>query len=173
MRRRLLMVGKPMATWPKDNEIWYTSLSGSIIKDEGFGAFGTIVSHTYTDKGIVTYDTPLSNVPAAVFMDNSDFYQIWLPDSITIIEPNAFLSTFFQEFWIGEGVTYIGNHAFGYSYVQPSFYFKSATSRHELDVDAFGGTTIESIYVPRAGYEDYCWRWYGLKEYIKPYDFKL
>lgn len=98
-----------------NNQIWYTSTDGKIVephKADGFGA--SIISNTYEDgKGIIMFDTMITNVGYGAFMDCNNLLSITIPNSVTEIRSTAFYNcNELTSINIPDGVTSIGNSAF-------------------------------------------------------------
>ena len=79
-------------TIPPNNEIWYTSTDGKIVKPnkkDGFSS--TIVSNTYEDgKGIIKFDNDIQSIDRSTFGSCKRLTSITLPLSVTEIGESAF-----------------------------------------------------------------------------------
>ena len=86
------VVPKP-ATGPADNEIWYTTVDGSIIEttapidSEWAMMFGTpMVSHTYKNgRGVMVFENYVQHIGPFSFEGNSKLNTIILPSKITSV----------------------------------------------------------------------------------------
>ena len=85
------MVCGAQATCP-NNEIWYTSSDGEIVKPYSSDAFGaSIVSNTYSDgKGIIQFDADVTSIGKNAFYYCSGLTSITMPNSVTRIGEYAF-----------------------------------------------------------------------------------
>ena len=79
---------------PPDNEFWYTSSDGNRIFPRtvnGTEFDATIVGHTYENgKGVITFNSPITNIGYAAFAGNSTLTSIFLPNSIKYIGTESF-----------------------------------------------------------------------------------
>ena len=97
-----------------DNEIWYTSSDGEIVKPLNFIFGATIVSNTYENgKGIIKFDRAVTRIGDAVFNSCRNLTSITIPNSVTSIENRAFaLCSSLTEITISDSVTSIGIRTF-------------------------------------------------------------
>lgn len=102
-------------TTPPNNEIWYTSTTGSKI-DISFApiAGGNIVSETYKNgKGVVKFDGEIDEIGYTAFSGCTILESIVIPDSVYFINAKAFQGcTGLKSVIIGNGVTRISEYAF-------------------------------------------------------------
>ncbi len=82
---------------PADNEIWYTSTDGEVVKpviiysaDKGpFDA--KIVSNTYENgRGVIEFDAPITAINEGAFESRGNLLTITLPDAMETIDYNSF-----------------------------------------------------------------------------------
>ena len=93
-----------------NNQIWYTSVDGEIVKpysgvDNNYAdahtTFGVnIVSNTYVDgKGVIEFDGDVTTIGDGAFYDCSSLTNVTIPDSVTTIGDYAFYCCYsLQEF---------------------------------------------------------------------------
>ena len=104
-------------TGPADNEIWYTSINGTVVSLKDTSVFGVnFVSNTYEDgKGIITFDGDITSIGNAAFGYNYAWTSITVPNSVTSIGKDAFYyCENLTSVTIGNSVTSIGEAAFSY-----------------------------------------------------------
>ena len=76
---------------PANDEIWYTSSDGNIVKPHSTSALPTIVSNTYVDgKGIIKFETDVTSIGYRAFYNCSGLTSIIIPNSVTSIKISAF-----------------------------------------------------------------------------------
>ena len=79
---------------PADNEIWYTTVDGSVVNptilvDQTFGA--TITSNVYENgKGVVTFDGNVISIPGHSFQGMDALTSIDFPKCLELIADQAF-----------------------------------------------------------------------------------
>ena len=98
-----------------NNEIWYTSLNGSVIKPYCSDVFGAnIVSNTYENgKGLIIFDGDVTSIGYQAFPDCSNLTSITIPNSVTSIGEFAFPDcSNLTSITIPNSVTSIGEFAF-------------------------------------------------------------
>ena len=98
-----------------NNEIWYTSLDGNIVTPNSVKNFGAILlSNTYENgKGIMTFDTPVTQIGNGAFWNCNGLTSITIPESVTSIGEQSFDGcSHLTSITIPEGVTSIGSYAF-------------------------------------------------------------
>ena len=109
---------------PANNEIWYTSSDGEIVKPysgysndyaDAITTFGAnIVSNNYKDgKGVITFDGDVTTIGERAFYDCYSLTSVTIPDSVTTIGEGAFVACdSLTSVTIPDSVTTIGNYAF-------------------------------------------------------------
>ena len=99
-----------------NNQIWYTSSDGDVVKPNNTTVFGAIivVSNTYANgKGVITFDGDVTTIGEGAFLDCDSLTSVNIPDSITTIGKDAFLyCDSLTSVNIPESVTTIGDRAF-------------------------------------------------------------
>ena len=75
-----------------NNEIWYTSTDGEIVKPYYANRFGaTMVSNTYENgKGVIRCDGAITKIDVEAFMNCSRFTSMSLPEGVWTINEDAF-----------------------------------------------------------------------------------
>ena len=82
-----------------DNEIWYTTIDRKIVEPYRKNVFGAnIISNTYTNKGVIKFDSAITEIGQDAFLDVFDpsnfkiptLSQIYIPKSVNIIGERAF-----------------------------------------------------------------------------------
>ncbi len=113
---------QPGDTTQPNNEIWYTSTDGNIVEPNRSASFGfndayvaiSIISNTYKDgKGVITFDSPISQIGDSAFYQCSTLKSIYIPSDAKTIESQAFEDCDgLTNVTIPDGVTSIGVRAF-------------------------------------------------------------
>ena len=77
---------------PQNNEIWYTSSDGNIVKPYYTNVFGAnIISNTYNNgKGVITFDGDVTTIGYQAFYKCNRLTSVNIPDSVTTIGNYAF-----------------------------------------------------------------------------------
>lgn len=124
---------------PLNNELWYTSTDGTIIRPTRIWTLPTIVSNIYEgDKGVLTFEDNLVTIGTYSFSEVERLRTIILPQSTITIGDHAFsgcrrlisaiisdsvqtignrsfyMCTLLSTLTIGKGVTLIDYYAFNY-----------------------------------------------------------
>ena len=102
-------------TKPAQNEIWYTSTDGEIVKPYKADGFGVnILSNTYENgKGVITFDGAVNTIGGGAFYSCENLTSVIIPDSVTTIGDQAFSDcNSLTSVTIGDSVTTIGDSAF-------------------------------------------------------------
>ena len=109
----------PKQPLPPNNEIWYTSSDGNVVKPykqekDIFGA--EIVSNTYENgKGIIKFDGDVTTIGDTAFAGCSSLTSITIPNSVTTIGGAAFVFCLrLTSITIPNSVTTIGDAAFSH-----------------------------------------------------------
>ena len=97
---------------PADNQIWYTSTDNNVVTP----TTGNDVSNTYSNgKGVITFDTDLSEIPEKMFYNCGALSSVTLPKSIRTIGSRAFYNCKnLSSVTMQDGVTKINSYAFYY-----------------------------------------------------------
>ena len=157
----------------------YTTTDGEMLslKEDAFDA--KIISHSYTDKGVVLFDKPITIIGDYAFRDCTSLTSVTIGNSVTSIGSCAFLNcTLLTSVTIPDSVTSIGWSTFYGCTSLKSVYCKATTPPTE-------GSYIFSyfnngykpigckIYVPRNSVEAYksAYGWKDYAEDIVGYDF--
>lgn len=178
-----------------NNEIWYTSTNGVVVKPYSVVFGANLLSNTYKDgTGVMIFDGDVTCIGGWAFSDCSTLSTISIPQSVTKIEHHAFNEcSRLKSANIPDGVTSIGNHAFNEcssftTVVIPDtvksisvlafwgcpsicVYCKAATPP-KGDFDMF--SSVSGIYVPAESVNAYkaASYWNTYKSYIYGYDFE-
>ena len=101
---------------PSNNEIWYTSSDGKVVKPykEGKDIFGAeIESNTYKNgKGIIKFKGNVTTIGVCAFFYCGSLTSITIPSSVTTIGNQAFERANLTSVTIPNSVTTIGDYAF-------------------------------------------------------------
>ena len=100
-----------------NNEIWYTSSDGNVVKPYETNVFGAnIISNTYTDgKGVIIFDGDVTTIGKRAFYDCIRLTSVTIPDSVTAIGERAFqYCDNLQSVNMLDGLSTIGKNAFYY-----------------------------------------------------------
>lgn len=85
-----------------DNEIWYVSVSNSLIElVEGVDFGASLVSHTYEQgKGVLLFDSPVTKIECGngLMFSSENLQKLILPSQIKYVSDNPFLSHNLSEF---------------------------------------------------------------------------
>lgn len=98
-----------------NNQIYYTSTDGSIITPNDSNAFdANIISNVYKDgKGIITFDSNITQIGENAFNHNLHLSSIVIPDKVDIIGRTAFYYCLnLKSVILGNKVEIIGSQAF-------------------------------------------------------------
>ncbi|MEE0235599.1 MAG: leucine-rich repeat protein [Bacteroidales bacterium] len=101
--------------YPANNEIWYTSTDGTVIKPSSSAKFGAnLISNEYQNGiGIMTFDSDIRAIPEDAFYYLWSLTSITIPDSVTTIGDYAFYNcSHLTSITIPDSVTTIGYNAF-------------------------------------------------------------
>ena len=92
----------------------YTTTSGKILFIRDNNAFDAkIVSHRYTDKGVIIFDKPITTIGKSAFSNRYSLQSITIPNSVITIGEGAFRGCIsLSSVIIPDGITKIGNMAF-------------------------------------------------------------
>ena len=100
-----------------NNEIWYTSSNGKVVKPNVSYAFdASIISNTYSDgKGVIKFDNSVTRIGGWAFYYCSGLTSINIPNSVRSIGERAFYyCSGLTSITIPNSVTSIGDEAFYY-----------------------------------------------------------
>lgn len=134
---------------PNNNEIFYTSSDNKIVTPYDTSAFnGTIVSNLYSTKqgkGVITFNTDVTEIGQRAFMGCSTLTSVKLPDSLKYINMYAFAET---------GLTSVSLPTNTYGVSDYAFY--GCRNLSEVDLNsviiigayAFKDCSLTSVYLP-------------------------
>jgi hypothetical protein len=98
------------------DEIWYTNTGGTVSSPYSTGVtiFGAnIISNTYTDKGVIKFDNPVTKIGERAFYDNYKITSFVMPNSVTEIGRDAFReNSQLSAITLSNSLTTIGTYAF-------------------------------------------------------------
>lgn len=76
---------------PADNEIWYTSTDGEVVKPVSSAFDAKITSNTYENgRGVIEFDAPITAINYGAFEACGNLLTITLPDAMETIGYNSF-----------------------------------------------------------------------------------
>lgn len=157
-----------------NNIIRYTSTDGNVVIPYNINFGTSLVSNTYTDKGLMVFETNVISIGDWAFYGCSKLTSIEIPNSVIRIGYNAFFDcTSLTSIEIPISVTSIGNSAFRDCSRLTSVYIKSTTPP-TLGSYVFDDNALNrKIYVPRASLNAYkaASGWSDYASAIEPYDY--
>lgn len=112
-------------------ELWYTTISGNPIVPNDPSAFGgaAIVSNVYENgKGLISFDSALTEIGYRAFFDCADLASVTIPDSVVSIGEGAFLGCGFTTVNIPDSVENLAEGAFAVCRSLESFTGRYATT---------------------------------------------
>ncbi len=130
---------------PADNQIWYTSTTNDVVTP----TVGNGVSNDYSNgKGVITFDTDLSEIPQNMFKGFSTLSSVTLPKSIRTIGKYAFQScSALSSVTMQDGVTTISSYAFKSCAITEITLPNTLTS---IDNQAFASCKFTTITIPNS-----------------------
>ena len=146
----------PQQQLPPNNEIWYTSSDGSIVKPyiEGEDIFGAeIESNTYEGgKGIIKFNGDVTTIGEHAFNHCDNLTSVTIPNSVTTIGGEAFADCGLTRVTIPNSVTTIGYGAFtGCSNLTSVTFPNSVTA---IGTDVFGSCSSLKEFNSKFASED-------------------
>ena len=99
---------------PANDEIWYTSTDGNIVRPQRSSSLPTIASNTYADgKGVIKFASNITSIGDYAFLQRTSLTSIEIPNSVTSIGYGAFwYCNGLTSIEIPNSVTSIGDRAF-------------------------------------------------------------
>ena len=133
-----------------NNEIWYTSSDGKVVKPRRSDVFGAnIVANTYENgKGVIKFDGNVTSIGYNAFYNCTSLTSVTIPNRVTSIGWAAFYScTSLTSVTIPDSVTSIGSDAFYWCTSLTSVTIPDSVT--SIGEDAFCGcTSLTSVTIP-------------------------
>ena len=128
---------------PADNQIWYTSTDNAKVN------ISATDNNTYSNgKGVITFDTDLSEIPEKMFYNCTALSSVTLPKSIRTIGRYAFQGcTKLSSVTMQDGVTKINGYAFkGCAFTEITL----PSTLTSIDNQAFASCKFTTITIPNS-----------------------
>ena len=131
---------------PADNQIWYTTTDNEAVT---VTVNASNASNNYSNgKGVITFDTDLSEIPQNMFKGISTLSSVTLPKSIRTIGKYAFQScSALSSVTMQDGVTKINSYAFKSCAITEITLPNTLTS---IDNQAFASCKFTTITIPNS-----------------------
>ncbi len=136
----------PIGTEQGDNELWYTSSDGSVVKPNDGAVFnaGLIMNTYFNGKGVMVFDGPLTTIDRYAF-GNTGMTSVSFPSTVTYIGEAAFEQTGLTTVTLPESLVKIGEVAFAYTPLETVVWNDNLK---EIGEAAFMNTGLTSVSIP-------------------------
>lgn len=133
-----------------NNQIWYTSSDGDVIKPRktNFGGATITKNEIINGKGVITFDKDIQTISSFAFYCAAALTSITIPETVTSIAESAFRSSDISSINIPDGLTDIEPYAFRDCQKLKDISLSNKMTKIENGVFQ-GCTALESIEIPQ------------------------
>lgn len=153
------------------NEIWYTSTGGNIIEPNLTYLEGnTLISNSYENGvGKLVFEKEINEVETSLFQDKSNLTTVTLPNTVNVINENAFRNTGLRNLVLPSNLHVIGSYAFNNCQNLTTIDLKNVVLIKNNAFENCG--SLANLTIPKTVYhiEDFGFAYcYGLRNIVIP-----